>query len=45
MGTTSLGSFAGGAKHTYKFSVALDSTAGNVYQGDNATADFDFNAA
>jgi spore coat-associated protein N len=45
MGTTSLGSFAAGAKHRYKVSVSLDSTAGNVYQGDNATAEFDFDAA
>jgi hypothetical protein len=45
MGTTSLGTFNGGAKHRYKFAVALDSTASNAYQGDNATAEFDFNAA
>jgi spore coat-associated protein N len=45
MGTTNLGTFAGGAKHRYKFAVSLDGTAGNAYQGDNATAEFDFNAA
>jgi len=45
MGTTSLGTFAAGAKHTYKFSVALDSSAGNQHQGDNSTVEFDFNAA
>ena len=45
MGTTSLGTFAGGAKHRYKFAVSLDSTADNAYQGDNATAEFDFSAA
>jgi hypothetical protein len=45
MGTTSLGTFAGGAKHRYKFAVSLDSSATNAYQGDGATAEFDFNAA
>jgi spore coat-associated protein N len=42
---TSLGSFATGDKRRYRFSVALDSSAGNAYQGDSATAEFDFNAA
>jgi spore coat-associated protein N len=41
----SLGAFAAGAKHRYRFTVALDSSAGNQYQGDSATAAFDFNAA
>lgn len=50
MGTTgheigALGTFAAGAKHRYRFTVALDGTAGNAYQGDSATAAFDFNAA
>jgi hypothetical protein len=45
MGTASLGTFAGGAKHRYKFAVSLDSSATNAYQGDGATAEFDFNAA
>jgi len=45
MGTTSLGTYAGTAKHRYRFSVALDSSADNAYQGDNASAEFDFNAA
>jgi spore coat-associated protein N len=50
MGTTGhdvagLGSFPAGAKHRYRFTVALDSSAGNAYQGDSATAQFDFNAA
>jgi hypothetical protein len=45
MGTTNLGTFAAGAKHTYKFAVSLDSSADNAYQGDSATAEFDFNAA
>jgi hypothetical protein len=50
MGTTGhdiagLGTFTAAAKHRYRFSVALDSSAGNAYQGDSATAQFDFNAA
>jgi hypothetical protein len=45
MGTTALGSYAAAAKHRYRFSVALDSTAGNAYQGDTSTVEFDFNAA
>ena len=45
MGTSALGTYAAGAKHRYRFSVALDSTAGNAYQGDSSTVAFDFNAA
>jgi hypothetical protein len=50
MGTTShaiasLGSFAAGAKHRYQFSVALDGTADNGYQGDSSTVAFTWNAA
>jgi hypothetical protein len=41
---TGLGSFAGGDKHRYRFSVALDSSAGNAYQGDTSTVQFDWNA-
>jgi hypothetical protein len=44
MGTSALGSYAPGAKHRYRFSVALDGTAGDAYQGDSSTAEFDFNA-
>lgn len=44
MTTTALGSYAAAAKHRYRFSVALDSTAGNAYQGDSSTVEFDFNA-
>jgi hypothetical protein len=43
-GSTALGSYGAGAKHRYRFSVALDSTAGNAYQGDSSTVEFDFNA-
>ena len=32
-----LGTFAGGEKHRYEFSVALDGTAGNAYQGDTSS--------
>ena len=44
MTTTALGSYGAAAKHRYRFSVALDSTAGNAYQGDSSTVEFDFNA-
>ena len=40
-----LGTFAGGAKHRYRFRVALDSSAGNVFQGASSTAAFTWNAA
>jgi spore coat-associated protein N len=43
--TSALGSYGAGAKHRYRFSVALDGTAGNAYQGDTSTVAFDFNAA
>jgi spore coat-associated protein N len=42
---TALGSFAADAQRRYQFSVALDGSAGNAYQGDNSSATFDFNAA
>jgi spore coat-associated protein N len=45
MGTASLGSYNGGVKHRYQFEVTLDGSADNAYQGDSATAAFDFNAA
>jgi hypothetical protein len=45
MGTTTLSNYAAGVKHRYEFRVALDSSADNAYQGDSATAAFDFNAA
>jgi spore coat-associated protein N len=40
-----LGTFAGGAKHRYEFSVEVDSSAGNVYQGDSSQVEFTWNAA
>jgi len=50
MGTTgheidALGTYAAGAKHRYRFTVALDGSAGNAYQGDSSTVKFDFTAA
>ncbi len=40
----SLGTFAPGAAHTYRFTVTLDSTAGNADQGKSATADYEWTA-
>ena len=40
-----LGTFAAAAKHRYRFTVALDGSAGNAYQGDSSSVPFDFNAA
>ena len=50
MGTTGhtiagLGTFAAGAKHRYQFSVGLDSSADNSYQGESSTVAFTWNAA
>jgi hypothetical protein len=44
-GSRALGTFAGGQKHRYKFSVALDSSAGNAYQGATSSVEFDWAAA
>jgi len=41
---STLGTFAAGEKHRYQFSVQLDGSAGNVYQGDSSTVEFDWNA-
>ena len=40
-----LGTFAGGEKHRYEFSVDVDTSAGNAYQGDNSSVVFTWNAA
>ncbi len=40
-----LGSYAGGAKHRYEFRVAVDSSAGNAYQGASSEVEFTWNAA
>jgi hypothetical protein len=44
-GNKALGTYAGSEKHRYLFTVALDTSAGNVYQGDNSSVEFDWNAA
>jgi hypothetical protein len=40
-----LGTYAASEKHRYQFSVQLDGSAGNVYQGGNSSVEFDWNAA
>jgi hypothetical protein len=40
-----LGTFAGGEKHRYEFTVAVDASAGNPYQGDSSQVEFTWNAA
>jgi spore coat-associated protein N len=44
MGDSALGNYAGGEKHRYEFSVTLDGSAGNPYQGDSSSVTFDFDA-
>jgi hypothetical protein len=38
-----LGTFSPGEKHRYHFTVQLDASAGDVYQGDNSLVQFDWN--
>ena len=45
MGEIDLGTYAPGDKHTNRFSVALDGSAGNAYQGGSSSVRFDFDAA
>ena len=45
MGTTALSTYNASDKHRYQFTVVLDGTAGNAYQGDSSSVQFDFNAA
>jgi hypothetical protein len=40
-----LGSFAGGEKHRYEFSVSVNTAAGNAFQGDSSVVPFTWNAA
>jgi hypothetical protein len=40
-----LGTYAASEKHRYQFSVQLDGSAGNVYQGGTSSVEFDWNAA
>jgi len=42
---TALGTYAADDKHRYQFTVQLDSSAGNAYQGDTSSVEFDWNAA
>ena len=42
---SSLGTFAGSEKRRYQFTVQLDGTAGNAYQGGTSSVEFDFAAA
>jgi spore coat-associated protein N len=42
---TALGTYQAGDKHRYQFSVQLDGSAGNAYQGDNTSVEFDWNEA
>jgi spore coat-associated protein N len=39
-----LGTFAAGEKHRYQFTVSLDSSADNAYQGGTSTVDFNWTA-
>jgi hypothetical protein len=40
-----LGTLAGGEKHRYEFSVTVNTSAGNAYQGDSSVVPFSWNAA
>lgn len=44
-GSIALGTFGGDDKHTYKFAVALDGSAGDAYQGGSSSVRFDWHAA
>ena len=44
LGATSLGNFAAGEKHRYEFSVQLDGSATDAYQGGETTVTFDWDA-
>jgi hypothetical protein len=45
MGSVALGTFAAGEKHRYDFAVTFDASAGNAYQGDGSSVQFDWNAS
>jgi spore coat-associated protein N len=45
MGATALGTFAADEQHRYEFVVTFDSNAGNAYQGDNSSVQFDWDAS
>jgi spore coat-associated protein N len=42
---SALGTYAANEKHRYQFTVTLDASADNAYQGDSSSVEFDFNAA
>jgi hypothetical protein len=42
---SALGAFAGSEKHRYHFSVALDTSAGDAYQGDTSSVQFDWSTS
>ena len=43
--SSALGTFAGGEKHRYEFSVTVDASADNSYQGKNSVVPFSWAAA
>ena len=45
LSSKSLGTFANGAKHRYKFDVTLPSTTDDTFQGKTASIEFDWDAA
>jgi spore coat-associated protein N len=45
MGSSALGTFAASEQHRYEFVVTFDSGANNLYQGDNSSVQFDWNAS
>jgi spore coat-associated protein N len=45
MGSAALGSFAANEKHRYEFAVTFNASAGNAYQGDSSSVQFDWNAS
>jgi hypothetical protein len=45
MGSSALGTFAASEKHRYQFAVTFSSSAGNAYQGDSSSVQFDWNAS
>ena len=45
MGSTALGTYAADEHHRFRFSVALDDSADNAYQGDSSSVQFDWDAA
>ena len=45
MGSTALGTFVASEKHRYEFAVTFNSSAGNAYQGDSSSVQFDWNAS